>query len=157
MTNHSLVPWLLALAGVGVVISGYLAAFQLGLLQGVWDPFFGDGSERVLTSAISRALPVPDALVGSLGYATDLVLAALFLVTGDRRALLALGAIASLGAITAIGLVVLQPIVVGTLCSLCLLSAAVSIVLALGALLEIRDASGQRVVADHHKQEVPSS
>ncbi len=37
---------LVVLAVVGFAISAYLAAFELGLVADVWDPFFGDGSRR---------------------------------------------------------------------------------------------------------------
>ena len=50
---------LVALAVVGFAISAYLAAFELGFVTDPWDPFFGDGSRRVLTSAIAGSLPVP--------------------------------------------------------------------------------------------------
>jgi uncharacterized membrane protein len=138
MTSRLRIVGLLALAGAGIAISAYVAAFQLGVLTTVWDPIFGAGSQRVLTSPISRALPVPDGVVGILGYSVDAALAAVVIATADRRALFALGAVASLGAIAAIALVVLQPFAVGALCSLCLLSAAISTVLAIGTMLEIR-------------------
>lgn len=35
--------------------------------------FFGNGSERVLNSFISKMLPVPDALLGAFGYVLDVV------------------------------------------------------------------------------------
>jgi hypothetical protein len=34
----------------------------------VWEPFFGDGSRTVLTSGISRLLPVPDAALGAFEH-----------------------------------------------------------------------------------------
>lgn len=52
---------IVVLALLGVAIAGYLALYQLGIIADVFDPFFGDGSRRVLTSDISRVLPVPDA------------------------------------------------------------------------------------------------
>jgi hypothetical protein len=33
----------------------------------VWEPFFGNGSRLILTSGVSRILPVPDAALGALG------------------------------------------------------------------------------------------
>lgn len=133
--------WLAILAALGFVIAAYLTAFQLGLVRAVWDPVFGPGSERVLTSGVSRLLPIPDASLGAGVYAVDLVLA-LGLVTGlapwwPTSGLLAL--VACLGGLASIVLVVLQPLVAGAFCSLCLASAAISIALALGAVAELRD------------------
>jgi uncharacterized membrane protein len=149
---------LLALAVIGLAVSGYLAAFQLGLIDHVWDPVFGSGSEQVLTSAVSRALPVPDALLGAGAYLVDAVLAgAVIARLGQRRVVVtALAVIASLGGVAAIGLVVLQPIVAGTFCSLCLTSAAISVVLAIGALAEARSEahSDARSEATAHKRRV---
>jgi hypothetical protein len=45
---------IIALAFVGLFISRYLAAYQLGHIDAAWDPFFGDGSERVITSEVSK-------------------------------------------------------------------------------------------------------
>jgi hypothetical protein len=66
----------LPIAGVAVVgfaIAAYLTLFQLGVLDRVWEPFFGDGSRTVLTSGVSRLLPVPDAALGAAGYLLDAV------------------------------------------------------------------------------------
>jgi len=66
----------LPVAGVapaGFAIAAYLTLFQLGVLHTVWEPFFGDGSRTVLTSRISRLLPVPDAALGAAGYLLDAV------------------------------------------------------------------------------------
>jgi hypothetical protein len=57
----------------GFAIAAYLTLFQLGVLHMVWEPFFGDGSRTVLTSRISRLLPVPDAALAAAGYLLDAV------------------------------------------------------------------------------------
>lgn len=132
---------LVALGILGLAISVYLTAFQVGVVHGVWDPFFGDGSARVLTSSISRLLPVPDASLGAGAYLVDAVLAvALTLRLGPQPLVaLVLAAVSSLAALVAIGLAILQPIVVGAVCSLCLTSALISVGLAIGAVAEARD------------------
>jgi uncharacterized membrane protein len=132
---------LVVLAIVGLAISGYLAAFQLGAIGDVWDPLFGDGSRRVLTSAVSRLLPVPDASVGATAYAVDAVLGLWLLVRPDAPApaVALLAAVTSVSATVAVVLVVLQPLVARSLCSLCLVSAGVSLALAVGAVTEARD------------------
>lgn len=50
---------LVALALVGAAIAAYLAAFQVGWITSVWEPFFGSGSRTILHSGVSRLLPVP--------------------------------------------------------------------------------------------------
>ncbi|HEY9436065.1 MAG TPA: hypothetical protein VI260_31790 [Blastocatellia bacterium] len=52
---------MIGLACVGWFISRYLAAFQLGYIQTVWEPFFGESTVRALTSEVSRSMPVSDA------------------------------------------------------------------------------------------------
>jgi uncharacterized membrane protein len=140
---------LLALAVVGVGISAYLAAFQVGLVREPWDPIFHDGTRRVLTSTVSRMLPVPDAAVGAGAYVVDALLGLVLLarpedVTGMARAIAAsLAVVAVGGASVALVLVVLQPLVARTFCSLCLTSAGVSVALAVGSVAEARDRLGQ--------------
>jgi uncharacterized membrane protein len=119
-----------ALAMVGVGIAGYLSAFQLGLIATVWEPFFGDGSRTILTSSISRVLPIPDALLGALGYLLDAVAG---VIGGQRRwrtmpwIVILFGlAVGPLG-IVSIMLVVFQPVLLDAWCTLCLASAIVSV------------------------------
>ncbi|HZI72549.1 MAG TPA: vitamin K epoxide reductase family protein, partial [Gemmatimonadales bacterium] len=64
---------LIALAVVGGVIATYLALYQTGVVNSVWDPFFGSGSQTILKSSVSRILPIPDAALGALGYVLDAV------------------------------------------------------------------------------------
>ncbi len=124
---------LLILALLGFGISLYLALFQFGVLANVWDPFFGSASSRaVLHSVVERYLPVPDASLGALGYTADVVTGGL----GGRdrwRAMpwivLLFGAtIAALGAVSTL-LIIIQGTVVRQWCTLCLCSAAISIII----------------------------
>ena len=119
------------LAGAGLIVSVYLAYFQYGLIPSVWDPIFGTGgSEAVLTSAFSRALPVHDAALGALAYAVE---ATLEVLGGTRRwrtrpwLVLLLGLTAAAMALTALSLIAIQALVVGRFCTLCLVSAAISL------------------------------
>lgn len=120
--------WLgIALSLLGFFIGRYLAAYQLGYIHHAYDPFFGNGTGRVLTSVISKHFPISDAGLGSVAY----ILEALSGFMGDRArwrtapwivmlfALLVL----PLG-VTSITLVILQPTVVGAWCGLCLIAAA---------------------------------
>ena len=120
------------LALVGFAIATYLSLFQFGVLATVWEPFFGDGSRRVLTSEISRVLPVPDAALGAAGYLVDAVTG----VIGGRGRwrtmpwiVIVFGlAVGPLGAVSIL-LVVLQPVQLGAWCTLCLASALVSVIM----------------------------
>ena len=118
---------IIALAFVGLYISRYLAAFQLGHTELAWDPFFGDGTERVITSKVSEAWPVSDAGVGAVTYMLEILTG---LIGGRDRwrtmpwLVILFGLmIVPLGAIS-IFFIVIQPIVIGTWCTLCLVAAA---------------------------------
>src|SRR5690606_28089874 len=59
---------IIALAVFGLLFSRYLAAYQMGHIDGVWEPFFPgsasdpqNGTEEIITSSVSEAWPVPDA------------------------------------------------------------------------------------------------
>lgn len=110
----------LALAGFGVSV--YLTLFQVGVIGGVWDPFFR--SEAVLTY-----LGIPDAALGALAYATEVVLLS---IGGSERwrtmpwTVLVLGGVILSGAVVSVLLILMQAFLVGAWCTLCLASAAVS-------------------------------
>ena len=67
---------LIALGFAGLVISRYLAAFQLGYIDRVWDPFFGfeTGTEPVLNSNMSHFWPVSDAALGGVAYSFEFLM-----------------------------------------------------------------------------------
>lgn len=74
----------LVLALVGCAISTYLTLYQWHAISSVWDPVFGAASsEAVLTSSVSRMLPLPDATLGALAYVVEAVVTALG--GSDRR------------------------------------------------------------------------
>lgn len=129
--RHRLPVVVLSLAGL--VIATALTLFQIGVLDAVWEPFFGNGSREVLTSSISRALPVPDASLGMVAYLAEAVLESI----GERdrwrrRPVLpiAAGVVAAGLAAVALGLIAAQVFVVGAFCTLCLVSAAISLLVA---------------------------
>lgn len=124
--------WLVLVAGIGFAISGYLALYQWNVLQTVWEPFFGNGSEKVLHSFLSRIFPLPDAAVGALAYLLDAVTGA---IGGTARwrtmpwmvVLFGL-AVGPLGIVSVL-LVISQPIVIEAWCTLCLVSAGISLIM----------------------------
>ena len=131
---------LIVIAVIGFMIALYLGLYQLDVIASVWEPFFGNGSEAVLNSKISKALPVPDALLGAFSYLLDAVTG----VIGNTRRwrtkpwIVVLFGIATgpLG-LTSVLLVILQPVVVGAWCTLCLVTAVISIVMISPAMDEV--------------------
>ena len=124
------------LAAVAAAISSYMALFQWGVIDSVWDPFFGQGTENVLTSQaanqMDRWLRVPDAAFGAWGYLSEALLG---LVGSTRRwqyrpwMVILFGIdVIPLGGVSAI-LVACQGFIVGSWCTLCLVTAAISFVL----------------------------
>ncbi len=131
---------IIAIAFIGFEIAAYLGLFQLNLIATVWDPFFGGGSEKVLTSQLSRALPVPDAVLGAFGYLLDVVTGAIGKADRWRTkpwiVILFGFAVGPLGLVS-VFLVISQPVLVGAWCTLCLVTAAISVVIISPALDEM--------------------
>ena len=124
---------ILGLALAGFCIAGYLAVYQLEMVTTVWEPLFGEGSRKVLHSFISRMLPVPDAALGASGYFAEFVAG---VIGGSERwrtmpwMVILYGAIVGCVSAAAIGLALVQGLVIHAGCTLCLTSAALSIVIA---------------------------
>lgn len=131
-------------ASIGFLIAIYMGLFQWGLIDSAWDPVFGNQTEQVLTSDVSHTMSrwflIPDAILGALAYLGDIV----FALAGSTRrwqyrpwlvVLFGIDVI-PLGIVSAI-LVVLQGTVVGAWCFLCLVTAAISLILILLAYDEV--------------------
>jgi uncharacterized membrane protein len=123
---------IIAIAMVGFIIATYLALFQYEVIPDIWEPFFGEGSRKVLTSWISNALPVSDAALGAFAYLVDAVTGA---IGGTKRwktmpwMVVLFGiAVGPLGAVS-LFLVIAQPVLLGHWCTLCLITAFISIVM----------------------------
>jgi hypothetical protein len=132
------------LALVGCAIATYLSLFQLGLITDVWEPFFGNGSRLILKeSAVARWSPVPDAALGALAYLAE---AAAECVGGQQgwrtlpAAVFATGAVAAALSLAAVVLVGCQVLWFWAYCTLCLASAACSVLIAGLVLPEVRSA-----------------
>jgi hypothetical protein len=117
-----------------------MAAYQLGYIDGVWDPFFGAGTERILDSEVSRAWPISDAGLGSIIYAGEALMGYMgspmrwrtmpWMVAFFGVAIVPLG-------IVSIALVIMQPVMVGTWCTICLATAVAMLVMIPLALDEV--------------------
>ena len=120
------------LALIGCAIATYLTLYQWRVTTSVWDPFFGShSSEAVLSSPISRFLPLPDATLGALAYLIEAIVTAL----GGRNRwrtspwlVVVFGLVLAGLALTSFVLVLTQVFLVRALCTLCLCSAAISFV-----------------------------
>ncbi|AGB33998.1 Vitamin K epoxide reductase [Natrinema pellirubrum DSM 15624] len=117
---------LIALGVFGFFASWYMAAYQLGYIGNVWDPLYDPGTEGVLTSQVSAAFPVSDAGLGAVAYSVE----ALMGFMGDRRRWRTMPWMVAFFGVVVIPLgfvqvllVIMQPVMVGTWCTLCLLSA----------------------------------
>src|ERR687891_255497 len=131
---------IVAMAFVGFFLSRYLAAYQLGHIPYPWDPFFGDGTRRVLDSEILKAWPISDAGLGAVSY----MLEALSGFMGGRNRwrtmpwmVLMFGVLVVPLGIVSIVLVILQPVAVGAWCTLCLITAAAMLIMISPAIDEV--------------------
>lgn len=115
------------LASICWFFSRYMAAFEMGYIDSIWDPVFGKGTMDVITSKISRDFPVPDAGLGALCYTLEALLG---WQGGVRRwaempwLVLGFGFLVIPVGIVSITLIVLQPVSVGAWCFWCLATAA---------------------------------
>lgn len=121
--------WIMIVLGfAGWLVSRYLASYQLGYIDTVWEPLFGTGSREVLESKVSRSLPISDAGLGSFAYTFEFLMG--FMGSPARwRTMPWMVAffgilVIPLGLVHII-LVITQPVVVGHWCSLCLIAAAI--------------------------------
>jgi hypothetical protein len=143
--SHRLPVMALSLVGCGIAL--YLALYQWHVIDRVFEPFFGEGSRRILRQSwIAHWLPVPDALLGAIAYAAEAILAA---IGGSTRAqtspwiVILFGAVSASLAAVALLLLAAQPILFHAWCSLCLASALISLTLAALAAPEVIAASHQ--------------
>ena len=131
--------WLPRLLTVGFAMicwnfARYMAAYQLGYIDKMWDPLFKDGTLRVITSAISHDFPVSDAGLGALNYTLEFLLG---WHGGSARwrtmpwLVFSFGLLVVPGSLVSIVLIILQPVVVGAWCFWCLATACCMLVMIL--------------------------
>lgn len=132
------------LAAVATVMAAYMALYQWRLIDSPWDPVFGEGTRNVLDSDVARTmdrwLGIPDAALGAFAYLGDAVLG----MAGSTRRwqfrpwlVILFGIdVIPLGIVSSV-LVGLQATIVGHWCFLCLVTAAISLILAYWAYDEV--------------------
>lgn len=125
---------IIMMALLGLYVSRYLAAYQLGHIPSAWDPFFAgsladprNGTEEIVTSWVSEAWPFPDAAIGGYTYLMEILTG---IVGSSRRwrtmawLVILFGLmIAPLG-VTSIFFIIIQPVVLGTWSIVALIGAA---------------------------------
>ena len=132
---------------LGLLISRYLTAYQLGHVDGVWEPFFAgsaadprNGTEEIITSDISRMWPIPDAGLGAVSYMLEILMAVMgtrdrwrtmpWMVTFFGILVIPLGVIS-------IYFIIIQPLMIGTWSTLALLAALAMLLMVPFALDEV--------------------
>jgi hypothetical protein len=150
------------LALIGFLISRILGAYQLGHLDAVWEPFFAgsgamkgvmNGTETIITSDMSKAWPIADGALGTIVYMAEL---AMVWMGGKTRwrtmpwMVLALAITVLPLGIVSIYFVIVQPILIGTWCTLCLI-AALAMTLMIPYSLNEFVAMGQFMIDAHRK------
>lgn len=123
--------WIMIVTGfLGWMVSRYIASYQLGYTNYIWDPFFGfnGGTRKVLDSAMSHAWPISDGGLGALAYTFEFLMGWMgspsrwrtmpWMVAFFGILVIPLG-------LTHIFLVISQPVTVGAWCTMCLLAAVI--------------------------------
>ena len=114
------------LACVCWFLARYLAAFQLGFIDTIWEPFFGEGTVKVVTSSVSQSFPLPDAGLGAFAYTLEFLLGCHGSSQRWRSApwlVLVFGLLVIPVGLISILLIILQPLSVHAWCTVCLLTA----------------------------------
>lgn len=136
-----------AMGIIGLLVSRYLTAYQLGHVDTVWEPFFTgspfdprNGTEEIITSHVSKAWPIPDAGLGAISYLLEILMAVMgtrerwrtmpWMVTFFGILVIPLG-------VVSIYFIIIQPILLGTWSTLALIAALAMLVMIPFALDEV--------------------
>ena len=123
---------IITLALIAFLLSRQMASFELGHTTSFPDPFFGNGTVRVLTSKVSKAFPIPDAGLGAVAYMIEFLMGFM----GDKRRWRTMpwmvtffGILVIPLGVASITLIILQPLAVGAWCTPCLIAAAAMLIM----------------------------
>ena len=128
---------IIALGLFGFLISRYLTAYQLGHIDAIWEPFFAgqqgkNGTEYIITSDVSRAWPIADAGLGAISYMLEVLMGAMGSVKRWRTMPWMVAfffiLVVPLGGISIL-FIIIQPIMIGTYCTLCIIAAVAMLVM----------------------------
>ena len=133
----------------------YMAAYQLGYIDYIWDPIFVDGTEKVVTSPLSKSFPISDAGLGALVYTMEVLMG----FKGSTRRWYTMPWIVFLFGImvvpagfVSILLIMLQPLIVGYWCTWCLLTAVCMLIMIALTLDEVVAVCQYLVSIKHQKK-----
>ncbi len=132
---------------IGFLIARMLTSYQLGHIDGAWEPFFAgspsdprNGTEEIITSDVSKAWPIPDAGLGAISYVLEILMAVMgtrarwrtmpWMVTFFGILVIPLGVIS-------IYFIIIQPIVIGTWSTPALIAALAMLIMIPFALDEV--------------------
>ena len=122
-----LVAFFFIVAFIGFIDASYLT---LNHYAGIVPPcFITEGCDVVTTSAYSKIVGLPVALLGALYYLSMLVLMLYYIDKEDSRALKTISVLSLFGFIFSLWFVYAQIFVIRSLCTYCLLSAVTSTIL----------------------------
>jgi nucleoside-diphosphate-sugar epimerase len=147
---------MIGLGFFGFLIARYMAAYQLGHIDNVWEPFFSgpgaeNGTEHIITSDVSQAWPVADSGLGATSYLIEALMGAMGAATRWRTmpwmVTFFFILVVPLGGVS-IFFIIIQPIVIGTYCTLCLI-AAFAMLLMIPLTLDEVVAMGQYMMRGH--------
>ncbi len=129
---------IIILAFIGLYISRYLAAYQLEHIDNVWEPFFSgflpdakNGTEEIITSYVSKVWPVPDAGLGATVYILEILTGIIGSSSRWRTMpwlVLFFGIMIVPLGVVSITFIIIQPILLNTWCTLCLIGAAAMLI-----------------------------
>ena len=132
---------------IGLLTALQLTAYQLGFVGHVWEPFFGgsmadpkNGTEEIITSWVSKMWPIPDGGLGAVSYLLEILMAVM--MTRDRWRTMPwmvtfFGILVVPLGVISIYFIIIQPILLGTWCTLCLIAAAAMLIMIPFALDEL--------------------
>ncbi len=125
---------IVVLALVGLAASVWLALYQQEVVNSVFEPFFGDGTRQIVResgfSKFFERFPIGDATLGAIGYLLD---AATGVIGGTKRwrtmpwIVIIFGVFVGPFGVISVTLVVIQPVLYDAFCTLCLVSAVISL------------------------------
>lgn len=129
-----------ALGLLAFLLTQHMAAYQLGYIDWVWDPLFGDGTVVILDSDVSKEFPVSDAGWAAWIYLLEFAMA----IMGDPRRWRTMPWMVSLFGvlviplgIASIVLMIMQPVVVGAWCTICIIAAFIMLLMVVLSLDEV--------------------
>jgi uncharacterized membrane protein len=123
---------IIVLGWIGFFCSRYLTAYQLGYIHQAWDPFFSMGTEKVLSSSVSKSFPISDAGLGNFSYTIEALMGYMGMSNRWRTMpwmVSFFGILVIPLGVVSIVLITLQPVSVGHWCTICLVTAVAMVIM----------------------------